>query len=453
MAKRQSKTQSQKRAKGKAAEDAIELLTADHQRVKELFTKFESESSQDEKQAVARQVCEELVMHAVLEEDIFYAACREHGIEEQMLNEAQIEHDAAKVLIANVQMAEDSYFDAEVKVLKEYVLHHLAEEENARNGIFAHARAGGLDLAALGAQIKARKQELLELQEMNRLPRPSLKALQLPRLTNAMRMSGDNDMARQDEQYRNERDRYEDDDRYSRGSYYGRSRYDDERSSSRGNDRPRDDQGRFMSEDDRYGGSSRSSGRDDYRSSSRGEGRGQGGWFGDPEGHSEASRRGWEERGSSRSESRSSRYRDDDDDRGRSRSSRDDDRSQGGWFGDPEGHSEAARRGWEERSSSRSGNGSRGRMSMRDDDDDRGRSRGGRDDDRGQGGWFGDPRGHSEAARRGWEERGGSRTRGRDDDEDRGSRRGRDDDRGQGGWFGDPEGHSEASRRGWAQRR
>jgi len=208
-------------------------------------------------------------------------------------------------------------------------------------------------------------------------------------------------------------------------------------------------------------------------------------WYGDAEGHSEASRRGWEERGGSRA-----RYRDDDNDRryspsrdeegrftsSRSRYAYDDDddrrgsRGHGGWFGDPEGHSEATRRGWEERGGSRS--------RYRDDDDDRrysssrsrdeeGRFTGPRsrysDDDDGRrgsrehGGWFGDPEGHSEASRRGWEERGGTRTRSRaDDDDDRRSSRSRyrdeDDDRQggrrHGGWYGDPEGHSEAARRG-----
>jgi hypothetical protein len=191
----------------------------------------------------------------------------------------------------------------------------------------------------------------------------------------------------------------------------------------------RDDEGRFTSSRSRYGddddrGSPRSRSRYDEDDDDRRGGRGHGGWYGDPEGHSEASHRGWEERGGSRS-----RYRDDD--RRGSMPARDDE----GRF-----------------TSSRS----------RDDEDDR---RGGR----GHGGWYGDPEGHSEASRRGWEERGGSHTRYRDDDDDRrrsmparddegrftSSRSRYDDDdddrrgsRGHGGWYGDPEGHSEAARRG-----
>ena len=127
---------------------------------------------------------------------------------------------------------------------------------------------------------------------------------------------------------------------------------------------------------------------------------------------------------------------------GGSRSSRDydDDRRGGrnegrGWYGDSRGHSEAAREGWDERRGS----------SRYDDDDDR---RGGR----GHGGWFGDSRGHAEAAREGWDERrgGGQARSSRDYDDDR---RGGGGGRGHGGWFGDPEGHSEAAREGWDERR
>jgi len=219
---------------------------------------------------------------------------------------------------------------------------------------------------------------------------------------------------------------------------------DDNRSGSRGsrsggNDRERDENGRFMSDDDDRGGRSGSGGRQG----------GRGGWFGDSEGHSEAARRGRNESSGRGSQSRSD---DDDDDRRGSRGGR------GGWFGDSEGHSEAARRGRDDRDDdSRSGGrngGSGNRSRSRDDDDDDGR-RGGR------GGWFGDSRGHSEAAHRGWEDREDSRSSGRsqgsgnrsrsrdDDDDDRGGERGRRD---HGGWFGDSEGHSEAARRGWEER-
>ena len=244
----------------------------------------------------------------------------------------------------------------------------------------------------------------------------------------------------------------------------------------------RDEQGRFLPEDDRGRSSSRSSrgryeedegngyrgrrsmsrGRDDDERyySGRGDDRGHGGWFGDSEGHSEASRRGWDRS----------------------------DHGDSGWYGDREGHSEASRRGWQ-----RSDHGESGWFRDPEGHSEASR-RGWRSGHHGESGWFGDPEGHSEAARRGWDE-GGHRSQRRDDDEgyrsrsryedddrrsgyesrsggryedddrrgyesrrrsedddERGSR-GRSSSRGHGGWSGDPEGHSEASRKGWEHRR
>lgn len=195
----------------------------------------------------------------------------------------------------------------------------------------------------------------------------------------------------------------------------------------------RDEQGRFVSDDDRSRGSGRryadSRRDDDNRRSGRygDDDRGHGGWFGDSRGHAEAARRGWDERRDDRDSDDRRRYssRSDDDDR---RSGRHDDDRGRGWYGDSRGHAEAARRGWDERrdddrsyrSSSRD---DEGRYSSHDDDrysnrnderryssrgDDRRYSS--QDDDRrsggrSHGGWFGDPQGHSEASRRGWEER------------------------------------------------
>jgi hypothetical protein len=245
-------------------------------------------------------------------------------------------------------------------------------------------------------------------------------------------MAQENRMPRQsNDRDRDEYGRFTSDDDDRRGSYSSRGGrdYDDDRG-SRGRGHERDEEGRFTS--------GRGGGRDydDDRGGRGGGGRGQGGWFGDPQGHSEASRRGSEERDnggrSYRSEERSYRSRDDDDyDRG----GRGGGRGQGGWFGDPEGHAEAARRGWDERD----GGGSRSRG--RDDDDDRGGRGGGRG-----GGRERDDEGRFTSGR------GGSR--GRDDDDDRGGRgRGGGGGRGQGGWFGDSEGHAEAARRGWEDRR
>ncbi|WP_303698309.1 hemerythrin domain-containing protein [Brevundimonas naejangsanensis] len=444
--------------------DAIDLLKADHRRVEALFAEFESASDQ-RKAAIIREACTELTLHTLLEEEIFYPACRAADGEEteDALDEAQVEHDCAKLLIIELLASsqEDPLQSARFNVLAEQIRHHVAEEEAPQTGVFAKATAAGVDTAALGRRLQERKRRLLK--EADRL-RPS-------HLVSFHQLQGENRPTQE----------------------YGMPR----------NQGPeRDERGRFVSDDDddRRGGSYSRSRDDDRRDDSDRGGRGRGGWFGDSEGHSMAAR--------SRGEGRSFRNDDDDDGDGR------------GWYGDSRGHAQAARRGWDERRSmrgdddrdrddrgrfmsddDRSGRGGgRGRSSssdrdrddqgrfMSDDDrsgrgggrgrssssdrdrDDQGRfmsdddrsGRGGRssssdrerdersyrgrDDEDGDGrGWYGDSRGHAEAARRGWE----SRSRSDRDDDDRSGR----SDRGHGGWFGDSRGHSEASRRGWENRR
>jgi len=445
-----------------AGKDAVTLLKSDHRGVEALFARFEKATSSSEKAETAREVCQQLIMHSMIEEEIFYPACREKNVEDDMLDEAQVEHDGAKILIADLVAGspDDEFYDAKVSVLSEYIKHHVGEEEKPSIGIFAKAQQAGVDMSALGQRLQARKQELMAKAEAGSLRSPIPRSLHLGQQSTQRQKYQEMDRRSQSRD-RDDQGRFmsDDDDRgYSRGS--GRSQGG-----------RRDDEGRFMSDDDR-GRSYRNPEDDDdnYRRSSSSRGRGHGGWFGDSEGHSEASQRGWEERGGSRSSRRSD---DDYDDRRRSARGRDDDdddrresrgRGHGGWFGDPEGHSEASQRGWEERGGSRSSRGPdddyddrrRSARGREDDDDDRRGSRG-----RGHGGWFGDPEGHSEASQRGWEERGGSRSSRRSDVEyhDRHrSARGRDDDddrhgsRGRSGWFGDSAGHSEASRRGWRNR-
>jgi hypothetical protein len=370
-------------AKGKTAEgekpqgseatgDAEALLKADHRKVEKIFDDYEKATDENQKSSLAKQACTELVVHAMLEEEIFYPACREKNVEDDTLDEAQVEHDGVKVLIAELLSGspDDEYYDAKVTVLAEYVKHHVGEEENATEGIFAKAKKAGVDMKALGARVTERKAELLQNTEFLLARPPQPKTLTARQTSNRKRKEDDS-MAR----YSNDRERDEygrfmsdDDDRggsRGRGGYSSRSRYDDDdddrrssRGRSSGNDRERDEYGRFMSDDDDRGGSRGRGGYssrsrdddDDDRRSSRGGGRSQGGWFGDSEGHSEAARRGWEERGgsSSRGGGRSmSRSRDDDDDD--RRSSRGGNGGRGGWFGDSEGHARAARRGWEDR--------------------------------------------------------------------------------------------------------
>jgi hypothetical protein len=437
----------------------IEEMKQQHREVEALLTQPGADKDLGE---MVERICNAWIPHTLIEEQIIIPALQRGGANEPALAEAEVRRDLVKVLLADLQEnATGPDAAAKFAVLGSELEQLIEVEERPQTGVLALASSYNVDLEALKPQVDARKTEMetnTEGDSMNALEPTSLR----------LRGSG---AKRQEEEYssmpydsnvreRDERGRFEsDDDR--RGGYR-----------SRGNDRERDDQGRFMSDDGR-GPRSRSSRDydDDYRRSgsngggpgrdeegrftsggnssrssryenddrSGGDGRSQGGWFGDREGHSEASRRGWESREGAGYSSRSSRY-EDDDRRGPSRG------SGRGWFGDAEGHSEAAREGWEDR---RDGGGYSSR-STRNDGDDRRSDGGGRGDGRG---WYGDPRGHSQASREGWEDRRGggysSRSSRNDDDDDRRGDRGR----GHGGWFGDSEGHSEASRRGWDDRR
>ncbi|HEX4710848.1 hemerythrin domain-containing protein [Phenylobacterium sp.] len=378
--------------------DAIALLKADHRKVEGLFAKYETATSG--KDEIVRQICMELTVHTALEEEIFYPACRRAASDEEPLDEAQVEHDSAKMLIADLSNSSDRdrFRDAKVSVLSEQIKHHVGEEEAPSRGIFAKAQSAGVNTPELAKKLQERKQELTA--EPDRLPPSRPVSFQLFRFQTG-RTKEDNMASYRSERDRDERGRFTDDD--DRGRYGARG------------GRDRDD------DDDRRG------------------------WYGDPRGHSEASRRGWEEH---RGESRSFR-RDDDDDRRYAR-----ERDERGRFTDDDDD-----RRYSSRSSDRDRD-ERGRF-MDDDDDRRYSSRGasrdrddrGRyaDDDRRSGegrGWYGDSRGHAEASRRGWEERDNSR-RSRDDDDDRRGGRGGS----QGGWFGDSRGHAEAARRGWQDRR
>jgi hypothetical protein len=156
-------------------QDAIALLKADHRKVEELFEQFESASGDGRKQKIAAQICLELTVHAKIEEEIFYPAC-EGKIEEDLLKEAYVEHDGAKVLIAEIEAGgpDDAYYEAKVKVLSEQIEHHVEEEEKRMEGMFAQARHAGLDMDALGAQLRARKEELLATYKASGLPAPEV---------------------------------------------------------------------------------------------------------------------------------------------------------------------------------------------------------------------------------------------------------------------------------------
>jgi hemerythrin superfamily protein len=165
----------------KKKQDAIALLTADHRKVEALFEKYESARSK--KADIAKQICMELTIHTMIEEEIFYPACREAGADSDIMNEANVEHDGAKVLIAELENGspDDEFYDAKVKVLSEEIKHHVKEEEK-RGGIFTEARHAGLDLDALGEQMAARKEELIAQFESKGLPAPVTLTMKAPPL-------------------------------------------------------------------------------------------------------------------------------------------------------------------------------------------------------------------------------------------------------------------------------
>ncbi|MEO5494216.1 MAG: hemerythrin domain-containing protein [Sphingomonas sp.] len=143
-------------------QDAIALLKADHREVEDLFEKFENAKGDGAKEKIALQICMALTVHAQIEEEIFYPACEGHVAEDD-LKEAYVEHDGAKVLIAEIEAGgpDDEYYDAKVKVLSEQIEHHVEEEEARMEGIFSQARKAGLDMDALGDQLRTRKEELI----------------------------------------------------------------------------------------------------------------------------------------------------------------------------------------------------------------------------------------------------------------------------------------------------
>jgi hypothetical protein len=149
--------------------DGIMLLKNDHREVEELFSKFEKASGTERKQQLAEQICTELKIHTMIEEEIFYPALRGQ-IEDDVLDEAYVEHDGAKVLINDIMAgsSDEEFYDA--KVLQEQIEHHVEEEEMPKEGMFAQARETDVDLVALRDQMMARKQELMQQAETAGLP-------------------------------------------------------------------------------------------------------------------------------------------------------------------------------------------------------------------------------------------------------------------------------------------
>jgi hypothetical protein len=140
---------------------AVALLKKDHRDVEGWFDEYEQLEDDAEKLALFGKISLALKVHTRIEEEIFYP--EERGdVEDDMLDEAYVEHDGAKKLIAEIEAMKpgDEFYDAKVKVLGEYIKHHVKEEEQP-GGIFAQAKKGDEDLDAMGERLKARKEELM----------------------------------------------------------------------------------------------------------------------------------------------------------------------------------------------------------------------------------------------------------------------------------------------------
>lgn len=152
------------KAPGGTTQDAIEMLTADHKKVKKLFSDFDKikeDGSDEDKAALVDQICSELKIHSEIEEEIFYPAVRKAIDDSDLMDEALVEHAGAKDLIAQLEDAspDDDLYDAKVTVLGEQINHHVKEEEGE---MFPKAKKASIDTEALGASMLKRKLALME---------------------------------------------------------------------------------------------------------------------------------------------------------------------------------------------------------------------------------------------------------------------------------------------------
>jgi hemerythrin-like domain-containing protein len=150
-------------AAGITGQDAIALLVADHREVSDMFKQYEElgDRAKASKQKLVEKICNALVAHTQIEEEIFYPAVREDVKDsDDMVDEAVVEHQAAKDLIRQLQEMnpDEDLYDAKVKVLSEEIEHHVKEEEEE---MFKQAKKSGLDMKALGQEMAQRKQEIL----------------------------------------------------------------------------------------------------------------------------------------------------------------------------------------------------------------------------------------------------------------------------------------------------
>jgi hemerythrin superfamily protein len=169
--------------------DAVALLKADHRKVEELFEKFKHGEAEGN-EALVLEICTELSIHAMLEEEIFYPACQKAMDDADAVSEAYVEHDGAKVLIAELidSEADNEFYDAKVMVLSEMIKHHVAEEEKT---LFPEAKKAGLDMQALGAKMMERKEELVSKFAGGNLPPPETRSFTGHKLVQAAPLEAD----------------------------------------------------------------------------------------------------------------------------------------------------------------------------------------------------------------------------------------------------------------------
>ncbi|MES2932633.1 MAG: hemerythrin domain-containing protein [Pseudomonadota bacterium] len=145
--------------------DALQMLKDDHAKVKKIFDQFEKErdtAGLEDKRLLVKRACQELSIHAQLEEEIFYPAMRESVDADDALDEAEVEHGSIKELVTDLEFMEpdDALYDAKFKVLAEYVTHHVSEEEGE---IFPAAKRAKVDLKQLASELSERKEQLVAI--------------------------------------------------------------------------------------------------------------------------------------------------------------------------------------------------------------------------------------------------------------------------------------------------
>jgi len=168
LAKAQSDKRQDNSGQGQSTPDILSLLATDHAEVRAAFDEYEDmgedEDQSPDRQALARRICQMLTVHATIEEEFFYPAAREAGVDPDLLDEAKVEHASAKTLIAELEAAggDERLYDAKVKVLGEYVRHHVEEEEGE---LFQECRRTKMDLYGIVMPMATRRAELMQADE------------------------------------------------------------------------------------------------------------------------------------------------------------------------------------------------------------------------------------------------------------------------------------------------